>query len=178
MASTLKINNLDTASGSTITIPTGKTLVGTDEGTIRTPGAVLQVKTATDNTERTTASSSYTTASNTLAVTITPKSTSSKIFVTCSFSYGSPSGTISFFPTIFRGSTDLGGVTNRFGNFFSGSSYQYAHATLQILDSPSTTSATTYQLYFRIGSGSNVGRINVGGGTGSLSTITLFEIAG
>jgi len=178
MASTLKINNLDTASGSTITIPTGKTLVGTDEGTIRTPGAVLQVKTATDNTERTTTSTSYTTASNTLAVTITPKSTSSKIFVTCSFSYGTPAGTISFFPTIFRGSTDLGGTTNRFGNLFSGSSYNYSHATLQILDSPSTTSATTYQLYFRIGSGSSAGRINVGGGAGSLSTITLFEIAG
>ena len=32
MASTLKINNIDTASGTTITLPTGKTLVGTDEG--------------------------------------------------------------------------------------------------------------------------------------------------
>ena len=178
MASTLKINNLEPASGSTITIPTGKTLVGTDEGTIRTPGAILQVKTATDSTERTTTSTSYTTASNTLAVTITPKSTSSKIFVTCSFSYGTPSGTISFFPTIYRGSTNLGGSTNRFGNLFNGSSYNYSHATLQVLDSPSTTSATTYQLYFKIGSGSNAGRINNGGGGGSFSTITAFEVAG
>ena len=32
MASTLKINNIDTASGSTITIPTGKQLIVTDEG--------------------------------------------------------------------------------------------------------------------------------------------------
>tara|TARA_B100000035_G_scaffold129895_1_gene110402 strand:- start:1111 stop:1641 length:531 start_codon:yes stop_codon:yes gene_type:complete len=175
--STLFVNNLNTASGSTITIPTGKTLVGTDEGTIRTPGAVLQVKTATDSTERTSASSSFVTASNTLAVTLTPKSTSSKVFVTASLSYGSPSGTISFFPTIFRGSTNLGNSTNGFGNLFSGSSYQYAHATLQVLDAPSTDSAITYQVYFRIGSGSNHGRINNGGG-GSFSTITAFEIAG
>ena len=175
--STLFVNNLNTASGSTITIPTGKTLVGTDEGTIRAPGAVLQVKTATDSTERTSASSSFVTASNTLAVTLTPKSTSSKVFVTASLSYGSPSGTISFFPTIFRGSTNLGNSTNGFGNLFSGSSYQYAHATLQVLDAPSTDSAITYQVYFRIGSGSNHGRINNGGG-GSFSTITAFEIAG
>ena len=32
MASTLKINNLDTASGTTITIPTGKQVIITDEG--------------------------------------------------------------------------------------------------------------------------------------------------
>lgn len=140
-------------------------------------GSVLQVVTATDSTERTTASSSFVTASNTLAVTLTPASTSSKVFVTASLSYGSPSGTISFYPTIYRGSTNLAGITNGFGNLFSGSSYQYSHATLQILDSPSTTSATTYQIYFRIGSGSNVGRINNGAG-GSFSTITAFEIAG
>ena len=44
MASTLKINNLDTASGSTITVPTGKQLIVTDEGAVRVPGTILQVK--------------------------------------------------------------------------------------------------------------------------------------
>ena len=43
MASTLKINNIDTASGSTITIPTGKQLIVTDAGAVRVPGTVLQV---------------------------------------------------------------------------------------------------------------------------------------
>ena len=41
MASTLKINNLDTASGTTITIPTGKTLVGTSDASIQSPGNVI-----------------------------------------------------------------------------------------------------------------------------------------
>ena len=47
MASTLKINNLDTASGTTITIPTGKTLVGTDTGSVKVPGMVVQTVTNT-----------------------------------------------------------------------------------------------------------------------------------
>ena len=41
--STLFVNNLNTASGTTITIPTGKTLVGTDSGSVKAPGTVIQV---------------------------------------------------------------------------------------------------------------------------------------
>ena len=44
MTSTLKINNLDTASGTTITIPTGKTLVGTDAASIVSPDTIIQIK--------------------------------------------------------------------------------------------------------------------------------------
>jgi len=49
--STLFVNNLNTASGTTITVPTGKTLVGTDTGSITAPGMVLQSQyvTNTDN---------------------------------------------------------------------------------------------------------------------------------
>ena len=42
MASTLKINNLDTASGSTITVPTGKKLVVTDAGGVVAPNQIIQ----------------------------------------------------------------------------------------------------------------------------------------
>ena len=137
-------------------------------------GSVVQVVSATDSTQRSTTSASFVTGSNTLAVNITPSSTSNKVFVTASFSYGSPSGTVSLFPTIYRDSTNLG-TTAGFGNLFSGSSYHYAHATLNILDAPSTTSEVTYQVYFRIGSGANAGLLNT---SGSLSSITAFEIAG
>ena len=81
------------------------------------------------------------------------------------------------FITIFRNSTDLSGVNNGFGNLFSGSSYNYAHATLQVLDSPNTTSSVTYQPYFKVGANAAAGRINNGSG-GSFSTITAFEVAG
>ena len=44
-------------------------------------GSVLQVVTATDSTSRSSTSSSFVTASNTLSVAITPSATSSKIFI-------------------------------------------------------------------------------------------------
>ena len=136
---------------------------------------VIQVKTATDSTERQTSSNSFVTASNTLIIQITPSSASSKIFVTCSMSYITPGSTYSFFPTIYRDSTNLGHSTNGFGNLFSGSSYNYSHATLQVLDSPSTTSQVTYQPYIRVGANAGAGGIN---NSNSFSTITAFEIVG
>ena len=49
--STLFVNNLNTASGTTITIPTGKTLVATDSKTFRAPGMVIQETFTTYNTQ-------------------------------------------------------------------------------------------------------------------------------
>ena len=174
--STLTVQNIQGSSSSsnTINVASGHKISGA-AGSIVAPGQILQVVTATDSTERTTTSTSFVAASNTLSVSITPSSASNKIFVTCSMSYGSPTGTHSIFLTLFRDSTNLGEPTRGFGNLFSGSSYNYAHATLQILDSPNTTSAITYQPYFKVGN--NTGRIN-NGGTGSFSTITAFEVAG
>ena len=42
--STLFVNNLNTASGSTITIPTGKKLVVTDSGGVVAPGQIIQTR--------------------------------------------------------------------------------------------------------------------------------------
>ena len=100
-------------------------------------GSVIQVITATDSTQRTTTSTSFVTASNTLAVSITPSSTSNKIFVTTNFSYLTANGSWAFRPTIYRGSTNLGDSSVGFGSLFDGTNYNYSHATLQILDSPS-----------------------------------------
>ena len=49
--STLFVNNLNTASGSTITVPTGKKLVGTDGGGISAPGMVVQTVKAITTTD-------------------------------------------------------------------------------------------------------------------------------
>lgn len=174
--SSLTVQNIQgsASSSNTINVASGHKITGA-AGSIVAPGQILQVITATDSTERTTTSTSFVAASNTLSVSITPSSASNKIFVTCSMSYGSPTGTHSIFLTLYRDSTNLGEATRGFGNLFSGSSYNYSHATLQILDSPNTTSAITYQPYFKVGN--NTGRIN-NGGTGSFSTITAFEVAG
>jgi len=135
-------------------------------------GHILQVVSVTNGTQETTTDSSNFVAHSGLVASITPSSTSSKIFVTTSFSYGTPTGTNNFNATIYRGSTNLGHSTAGFGTMFGGSSYVHGHTSLQILDSPSTTSSTTYQLYFK---GAATARINNDGSTGS---ITLMEVAG
>ena len=136
-------------------------------------GKVLQVVTATDSTKRTTTSTSYVTASNTLAVTITPSSTSSKIFITMSATILSPSDTDLGELTIYRGATNL--ATNQFITTFVTGTYLAYGGNISVLDSPSTLSATTYQVYMRVSAGANRLGINENSSKG---TITAYEIAG
>ena len=132
-------------------------------------GKVLQVVTATDSTERSTTSTSFVTASNTLSVSITPSSTSNKIFITSAFEASAGSGGRSFF-TIYRDSTNLG---NTNGFFTLLGSQDGSSGALSVLDSPSTTSAITYQVYIK----SNGVVASMTGNTVK-STITAYEIAG
>jgi hypothetical protein len=170
MASKIKVDELETADGSG-TIALQNQLSGMTSASMPT-GSVLQVVSVTNSSHETTTNSSSFVAHSGLVASITPSSTSSKIFVTTSFSYGTPGGTNNFNATLYRGSTNLGHSTYGFGTMFGGSSYVHGHTSLQILDSPSTTSSTTYQLYFK---GTTTARINNDGSTGS---ITLMEIKG
>jgi hypothetical protein len=153
----------------------GTVLVGGTQNIPRSAlpiGSVLQVLSSTDSSERAINSTSFITASNTLSVTITPTSASSKIFIVCNtgvFKATAGSG----FLTIYRNSTNLGsgGGMAQFQQAF------YSSTCISYLDSPATTSATTYQLYCRSNDANPayIGANNGGGGTGSL---TVFEIAG
>lgn len=135
-------------------------------------GKVLQVVTATDSTSRSTTSTSYVTASNTLSVDITPSSTSSKIFITLSTTVSSPSNTWAGHITIYRDSTNL--ASDKFINAHGTSTYQVEGGAISVLDSPNTTSQTTYQLYMKVQSGAPNGvTINHASSKG---TITAFEI--
>lgn len=136
-------------------------------------GQVIQVLSATDSTARSTTSTSFVTASNTLSVTITPASASNKILILANVS--SISGIevdATNYITIFRGATNLGQATYGFANTNSASAKN--GAAMMFLDSPSTTSATTYQVYTRLAS-SGTNQINYQGAT---STITCLEIKG
>ena len=77
--STLFVNNLNTASGSTITVPTGKQIIGTDTNSIKAPGMIIQVVQFTNATQVSTASTSAVVTN--LAGTITPKYSTSHIYV-------------------------------------------------------------------------------------------------
>jgi hypothetical protein len=137
-------------------------------------GKVLQVITATDSTTRSTTSTSFVTASNTMSVTITPSSASNKIFVIVSgnlYQVTSPKYAIA---TIFREATDLGASSNKgLTNIYSNPNDTGAPLCMTILDSPNTTSAITYQVYILSSTGGTV-FLNENGCKG---VITAFEIA-
>ena len=79
------------------------------------------------------------------SATITPTSTSSKILVSAVVPVQcATSGLITY--TLYRGSTNLGNSTYGMGRFYDNNSRD-TNATMIILDSPSTTSATTYAVY-------------------------------
>ena len=133
-----------------------------------TAGQVIQVITATDSIERSTTSTSFVTASNTLSVSITPSSSSNKIFVIVNT--GCRSQTYGANYALYRGATNLGDATS--GNLDTPPGK--STCSISVLDSPSTTSSTTYQVYLKAPYGDNA-YLNSYGGKGS---ITAFEIKG
>jgi len=138
-----------------------------------TAGQVIQVLSATDSTSRSTTSTSFVTGSNTLSVTITPSSASNKILVIVGCCIRALDASDAYY-TIYRGSTDLGASSNK--GFQNGNANVTMSFGANVLDSPATTSATTYQLYFRMGAGGNSGAsINYENSKGS---ITVMEIKG
>ena len=139
-------------------------------GVSASAGQVIQVVTATDSTERSTNSTSFAFPSGcTLSVTITPSSASNKILVLLGVRCFSDTSGGAL--TIFRGSTNLGTS----GSGFSGiSANTVLYVGAHYLDSPATTSATTYQVR---ASNSGASGIYVNSGD-SRASITVMEIKG
>jgi hypothetical protein len=152
--------------------------------TTPTNGTVLQVQSTTVTSQPTTSTNSMTDISG-MSVTITPKSTSSKILVTGVFNVGMDSTDDMWFNLV-RGSTVLGGAGGAInptwyqrGNAYSNQVLQVMPFPINYLDSPATTSATTYKLQWfpRVGSLSLNKRWN-DQNVALVSTITVQEIAG
>ena len=137
-------------------------------------GSVLQVVQASTTTEVSNSTSTY--ADTTLTATITPRSATSTILVMVSQSAFKSSGNAAnaLDVKLFRDATDLGrvvyamGYTNAATNLFFTSSFQF-------LDSPATTSATTYKT--RFANNSNTALVKVQPDGSGTSTIVLMEIA-
>lgn len=138
-------------------------------------GAVLQVVNATYSTDATT--SGFTLVDTGLTATITPKFVTSKILVIVSTGDIGKSGANCYGKIVLlRNSTIILNFSNQFG--FNGSTAAItAASSASYLDSPATTSATTYKTQFGLYPSSGAGTIYVQGST-STATITLMEIAG
>jgi hypothetical protein len=134
-------------------------------------GKVLQVLTATDSTQRSTTSTSFVTASNTLSVDITPSATSSKVLIMISTVIGNDTEEAQAISTIYRASTNLGDSTKGMLDTYHYGGTTRQSASLIFLDSPSSTSQLTYQLYVRNTGGTT--QINYNGGKGSIIVMEI-----
>jgi len=137
-------------------------------------GSVLQVVRATYSANITT--SSTTLATTNVTASITPKFTTSKILALISMNgcYNSSSSNWVQFE-MFKNGSSISYLDEILLNGLGGGN---ASASYQYLDSPATTSTTTYAIYWRSGNGSVIGLNNYANGNNrTISSITLMEIA-
>ena len=104
-----------------------------------------------------------------MSISITPSSASNKVFILANVNYVYGTGRVEF--TVYRGATNLAPVTY----FVADHAAVEMPVSLVYLDSPSTTSAITYQVYYRTSDAAQTARLNYSGVKGS---ITCFEIKG
>lgn len=175
--STLRVGNITATGGTgTITVPTGNQIVQT--------GAVLQVVQTVKSDTFSTTSTSFTDVTG-LSVSITPASTSNRILVMVDVKIGGVG-----FSKLLRGSTDIyvgdaAGSRVRTNHFSAVNAGTEDSVVAIFLDSPATTSSTTYKIQIRGEAGANV-RVNRSEndvdnsttGSRTASSITVMEIAG
>lgn len=178
--------DIATVSSTGITMASGKSISGAGAG-----GKILQVVSTTKTDTFSSNSGSFTNITG-LAATITPSATSSKILVLVDVVVGWDNSATKVYGCIARGSTPIG-IGTPAGNyvhtgfeFYTGEAYHSAPCNLSYLDSPSTTSATTYNVQIRPQSAGQYVYCNRSHGYRAstnydgtcASTITVMEIAG
>jgi hypothetical protein len=136
-------------------------------------GSVIQTVTASYGTQATNGSTSYTDTG--LTATITPTSSTSKILVLVNQSSIAKDGATSVNIKLLRNATDIIVFGGTMSASASSAATSASSATCSYLDSPATTSATTYKTQFAINNGSGVNAYVQWNSIGS-STITLMEI--
>ena len=183
--STLTVQNIQgsASSSNTINVASGHVL--------NAPGHVIQIVQGI-KTDTFTSSSTTTFVDIGLSVAITPKSASSKVLISYRVCTGIETGGYGCALILVRGSTNIAlgdteGSRTRVTSFAQSpsSSYPVYHQAVDFLDSPNTTSATTYKLTAR-GWNASAGTFvinrsaadsNTASFTRSISTITAMEIA-
>ena len=186
MASELSVQTIKgPASGGNankILVPSGQTLDASAGTLVPSAGAVVQVVESVRTVWTSTATSYFVSTGHSVA--ITPTSTSNKILLT-----GSHNGTYSSDDhaymqlKLYRNSSDHGWIASNYMESHAslGQTANYAQSlSWQWLDSPSSTSQQTYEVYFRAPyGGTTVGLQNytLNGNNTTRSTIIAMEIA-
>lgn len=179
--STLKTNTIQAATGSNVSIASGNVL--------QAPGHVLQVQSMTVTTSATTAAGTTFTDTG-LTINITPSSTSSKIYVMSHVSL-SASQDYRYALRLVRGSTNISIATSAGNRSIATVAHQGNGANMIdqtfpifFLDSPATTSETTYKIQAACEQAGGTWYLNRGGLAtdnstvyATTSSISVMEIA-
>ena len=166
-------------SGANLTTLNASNLSSGTVGTARLPaGTIKQVISTTTTSAFTTTNNISSPAQITgLTATITPTSSSSQVLVIVQLAAATTQGVNHAGAILYRG----GSATNgRIGNIYQGDSGTVVNYVISFLDSPATTSATTYSVYYgNDGSGTiYINRSNNGAAaTTPSSSITVMEVA-
>ena len=164
MVSILKTDKIQASHGSSIEIPSGHVL--------NAPGHVIQTVQFRSATYQATTSTSFINYSPTNA-TITPSSTSSKILVLSSHNteiYENNSNDSQGRFVIYRGGSAVSDENYIRHYDYGGSGHLgVTNTVINFLDSPSSTSSVSYQLYMKKVSGDSTAILS--------GSITLLEIA-
>ena len=150
-------------------------------------GGIIQVKQTIKKDQFTTSNntSNYTDITG-LSVAITPTRSDSKILVRVII-YNSNNNAVNFF-RLLRGSTfiEQPSGTSSSGAVYNAHSFAYYNCdnfqdstTIEILDSPATTSATTYKIQCAVTSGTcTINKFHSTSNYYGVSTITAMEVSG
>ena len=152
-------------------------VAGALPSTVIGAGGILQVVSNTTTTQASTSSGTF--QDTGLSATITPSSSSSKILVIWAINGVYASTAIGVETNLVRTSTQIVYTENLAAREGSGA-YDAGSGTSggTYLDSPSTTSATTYKCQYRSRNGSSSVTVQfTGSGGASTSMMTLMEIA-
>lgn len=172
------------------TFVAGNVLTAAQMNSLRGAFRILQVASVTKTDTFTTGSTSYVDLTG-LTLTMTPSSTSSQILVTYSVQASGISGTNMGGIQIMRGATAIGNAATASNRSVANTvipelgAAQFGQVASTFLDSPATTSATTYKLQIRtFGAGGTLIYVNrtqtdtdaAAWGRGT-STLTVMEIS-
>jgi hypothetical protein len=146
-----KITNLTNGSGAQDAAAFGQ--IGGTAGT-NAAGYIIgtSVQAIQTNQTATVTTTSTTYVTTNLTATITPHATTHTIRISFSGSFNNSAGT-STFVTVQRGTTELAQNANGFADVGSGATALEADCGVTFIDSPATTSATTYTVKFRVSGG-------------------------
>lgn len=134
-------------------------------------GKILQVKSMTYSTFKTTSSSTF--SDTGLSLAITPKATTSKILVIATHATVNKAGTAGVSFQLLRDASVLTLMSSYAGYTGSTAANYVGNVTAAYLDSPSTTSAITYKTQYC--SSTNAGAANIQD-NGGVSTLILLEV--